>query len=103
MVRGRLPPGQWRTFLRRHASAVLAVDFTTVPLWNFVQLYIFVVIAPDTRQVLAAKVTQHPTLSWVKWVLGAVLARCRGRTLVLHDNDGIYGQFGRARVVDGKR
>ena len=104
MVRPRGPRRDtWRKFLRRHASGFVAVDFTVVTLWNWVPVYVFVVMALDTRQILGFGVFRKPTLDRVKAVLRGVLEKHPGRTRVLHDNDGIFGQFGASRLVEGKR
>jgi transposase InsO family protein len=102
MVRPRRP-GSWRQFLEAHASSFVGIDFATQTLWNFATVYIFVIVALDTRQVLRAAVTRHPTLDWVKGELESVLRVHPQRRLVLHDNDGIYGQYGRSLVVAGRR
>ena len=94
MVDGGAPNGTtWKRFLASHAKEILAVDFTTHPLWNFSARYVFVVLALDTRRVVHCAVTASPTLDWVKQQLREATAwGCTPRFL-LHDNDGIFGQY----------
>ncbi len=49
-------------------------------------------------------VTTKPTLSWVKQQIREATAWDRTPRLLIHDNDGIFAQFGRPVSVerDGK-
>ena len=64
------PPGRprgeqrWVTFLRNHASAIVACDFFVAVTATFRLLYVFVVIEHDSRRVLRVAVTAHPTAAW---------------------------------------
>jgi transposase InsO family protein len=62
----RPPKGHqsWKTFLRNHAAQIWATDFFTVSTDTFKQLYLLVVIALDTREILAWNVTDHPSTDW---------------------------------------
>ena len=93
----------WRKFVRRHAASLVGVDFAVVPVGWLTRAYVFVVLAVDTREVLLAAVTTRPTLAWVEGQLGRVLRENPARKLILHDNDGIYGQYRRVREVAGRR
>jgi len=66
MVEDRPPSTTWRGFIERHRTAIWAVDFTTVALWNFDVRHVFVVMALDSRRVVHAAVTASPTLAWVQ-------------------------------------
>jgi hypothetical protein len=50
----------WRTFVRNHAHAVLASDFSVVVTATFRVLYVFVVLEVGTRRLLHWNVTAHP-------------------------------------------
>jgi len=94
------PSSSWRRFLAAHAGEILAVDLTTHYLWSYSLCYVLVVLALDTRQVVHVAVTASPTLDWVKQQIRQALATSGPRRFLLHDNDGIYGQFGRRRAAD---
>ena len=53
------------------------------------------------RRVAHFNVTSNPTLEWVKMQIREIAAFDRKPRFLLHDNDGIFGQFGRLR--DGFR
>jgi hypothetical protein len=50
MVRNRRPPSQnWRTFLRNHASGIIALDLFTVPTIGLKLLFGLVILRLDRR------------------------------------------------------
>src|SRR5262245_37541949 len=64
-IRGRTSPSQtWKTFLTNHARQIAAVNFFTVPTITFRNLYCFVVMLHDRRQVIHFNVTRRPTAVW---------------------------------------
>ncbi len=94
MVDGGRPSGStWGRFLASHAKEILAIDFATQPLWDFSVHYVLVVLALDTRRVVHCAVTASPTLTWVKQQLREATAWGNAPRFLLHDNDGIYGQY----------
>jgi putative transposase len=105
MVDAATPPrtSTWKQFIESHADQILAIDFTTQVLWNFAARYVFVVMALGTREVIHVAVTSNPTLAWVKQQLREATAWGRTPRFLLHDNDGIFGQFGRRRTWDDGR
>jgi hypothetical protein len=63
-VKQAKPPSQtWKTFLRNHASQIVAIDFFTVPTATVRNLYCFIILSHDRRKVLHFNVTAHPTFS----------------------------------------
>ena len=67
MPRRRRPPSQtWRTFLQNHASALVALDFFTVPTIAGRVLFVLVVLAHERRRILHVNVTPHPTSAWTR-------------------------------------
>src|SRR6195256_3940604 len=52
------------TFVRNHASAVLACDFFVAVTATFRVFYVFVVLDVGTRRILHWNVTDHPTADW---------------------------------------
>jgi hypothetical protein len=66
MVRRRNPPSQtWKTFLRNHAEAIVAIDMCVVPTLTFDLLFAFLVLGHGRRQLLWFEVTRHPTAEWL--------------------------------------
>lgn len=62
---GRPEPTQgWTTFVRNHLPGTWACDFFTVTTLRFETLYVFFLIRLDTREVVHANVTNHPTGDW---------------------------------------
>ncbi len=63
--RPRRPPSQtWKTFIRNHLTATIAIDFLTVPTVTFDILYVFFVLSLERRRVLHVNVTAHPYAAW---------------------------------------
>ena len=102
MVDTATPPrtSTWKQFIESHADQILAIDFTTQILWDFSARYVFVVMALGTREVVHVAVTAAPTLAWVKQQVRHATPWGRTPRFLLHDNDGIFGQFGRRRTSD---
>ncbi len=105
MVR-RTPRGDqtWRTFIRNHAREVWACDFLTQYTAFFAIAYVFVVLEVGTRRIVHVNVTSHPTLLWMKQQIREATGSDISPRFLVHDNDGIFGQFGRPVAVqrDGK-
>jgi putative transposase len=55
---------RWSTFVRNHASAVLACDFFMVVTATFRVFYVFVVLEIGSRRIRHWNVTEHPTADW---------------------------------------
>ena len=88
----------WRTFLASHASELWTMNLTTHPLWNYSARYVLVLMELRSRGVVHVAVTPSPTLAWV-------IQRIREATpfgsvprFLVHNNDGIFGQFRRRRL-----
>ena len=64
------PPGhprgdqRWSTFLRNHATGILACDFFVAVTATFRMLYVFVVIEHSTRRLAHINVTANPNADW---------------------------------------
>ena len=95
MVKRRRPRGgqTWKTFVRNHASQMFAVDFLTQYTALFSTVYIFVVMEIASRRIVLINVTTSPGLQWVKQQLRQATAWARSPRFLIHDNDGVFGQF----------
>ena len=97
----RTPRGgqTWRTFVRNHAKELWACDFLTQYTAFFAVAYVFVVMEIGTRRIVHVNVTTNPTLPWVKQQIREATGEDNAPRFLVHDNDGIFGQFGRRLAV----
>jgi putative transposase len=64
------PPGnprgdqRWSTFLRNHASAILACDFCVVVTATFKLVYVLIVMEHQSRRIVHCNVAALPTPAW---------------------------------------
>ena len=108
--RGGSPRGgqTWRTFVHNHASELWACDFLTqhTALFNVAYIFIVIVIEIESRGIVHWGVTSSPTLSWVKQQIRNATPWGATPRFLVHDNDGIFGQYSHRPTVikaDGKR
>ena len=90
----------WRTFVRNHAKEVWACDFLTQYTALFAVVYVFVVMEIHSRRILHVNVTVNPTILWVKQQIREATAWSQTPRCLVHDNDGIFGQYGRRVTVE---
>jgi putative transposase len=83
------PSNRWRTFLRNHASVLLASDFCVVVTARFRVVYVFVVMEIGSRRLVHVNITSHPTAAWTLQQFREVLAMPHAYRFVLHDRDSI--------------
>jgi putative transposase len=94
LPRGKPTGGQtWRTFVRNHASQIYAVDFLTQHTALFAVAHIFVMMQIATRRIVLINVTTSPSLAWVQQQIRQVTPWGKVPRFLIHDNDGIFGQF----------
>ena len=92
------PPGQprgdqrWSTFLKNHATAILACDFFVAVTATFRMLYVFVVIEHGTRRLAHINVTTNPTADWTLQQLREVVGNGGGHRYLIHDRDRIFAK-----------
>ena len=92
------PPGQprgdqrWSTFLKNHATAILACDFFVAVTATFRMLYVFVVIEHGTRRLAHINVTTNPTADWTLQQLREVAGNGGGYRYLIHDRDRIFAK-----------
>jgi hypothetical protein len=84
-----MPKGQpsgskstWKTFLANHAKQIAAIDFFTIPTLTFRNLYCFIILLHDRRQVTHFNVTAHPTAEWTARQLIEAFPEDRGAALL---------------------
>ena len=86
------PSPSWREFLIGHAQEIWACDFFSVRTIFFQTLYVFFVMHHETREILQARVTRHPT---AEWAAQQVVAACGWERdpprYLIRDRDGRFG------------
>jgi len=104
MVKRRKPRGgqTWKTFVKNHASQIYAIDFLTQYTAFFTVAYVLVVMEIATRRIVLINVTTSPGLAWVQQQIRQATAWAQNPRFLIHDNDGIFGQF-RDRKRRGKK
>ena len=95
-VRKSLPSKQnWSTFLRNHASRILACDFLQTYDALFRTIFVNVVDASSielgSRRVVHFGVTRHPTDRWIAQQLREATPFGEGPRFLIRDNDRKYG------------
>jgi len=101
MIRHRKPPSQtWRTFLDNHIPDIAACDFFTVPTVMFHVLYVFIVMRHDRRQIVHFNITTNPYAEWTAQQIVESFPFDETPRFLIRDNDGIYGDYFKARVKD---
>jgi len=103
--RHRLPRGDqtWRTFIRNHAQELWACDFLTQYTALFTIAYVFVIMEIDSRRIVHVNVTTNPSIAWVKQEIREATAWDETPRFLIHDNDGIFGQYGGRPTGDRDR
>jgi transposase InsO family protein len=81
---------RWLTFIRNHLSESWAIDFFTVPTWNFRFLYVFVVLEHGRRIVRHFNITANPTMLWVIQQLREATPWGEKPRFLFRDNDDIF-------------
>jgi transposase InsO family protein len=87
----------WRTFLAGHAGELWTMDLTTQPLWDYSVRYVLVLMEMRSRRIVHVAVTASPTLAWLKQRIREATPFASVPRFLVHDNDGIFGQFGRRK------
>jgi transposase InsO family protein len=99
MTRSSKPPSQsWKTFLRNHAQAIVAIDLCVVPTLSFDHLFAFLVLGHSRRQLLWFEVTRHPTAEWLARQITEAFPWTSAPAYLVRDNDHAYGHVFTARL-----
>ena len=89
--KGTSPGGQrWSTFLENHAHEIWACDFLQTYDIRFRQIFAFVIVKHDTREVVYHAETYHPTQEWTAQQLRNATFDDAPRFLI-RDGDGKFG------------
>src|SRR5437867_7738708 len=83
---------RWSTFLRNHATAIIACDFFVAVTATFRMLYVFVVIEHSTRRLAHVDVTANPSAHWALQQLREVVGDGEGHRYLIHDRDRIFSK-----------
>jgi transposase InsO family protein len=83
---------RWSTFLRNHATAILACDFFVAVTATFQMLYVFVVIEHGTRRLAHINVTANPNAEWTLQQLRELVGNGGGYRYLIHDRDRIFAK-----------
>ena len=81
--------------MKNHKDEIWSCDFLVQHTALFSVVYIFIIMEISTRKIIGFNVTCNPTLVWVKQQIREATAFGVQPRILIHDNDGIYGQFGK--------
>ncbi len=88
----RVSGQRWTTFVRNHASALIACDFATVVTAHFRVLYVLVLMEVGTRRILHYNVTAHPTALWTAQQFREAIPSDHNYRFLIHDRDSIFSE-----------
>ena len=92
--KGTSPGSQeWSTFLKEHAHEIWACDFVQTYDALFRQIFAFVIVKHDTREVVHQAVTYHPTQEWTAQQLRNATFDDAPRFLIRDDDDKFGARF----------
>jgi transposase InsO family protein len=81
---------RWSTFVRNHASAIVACDFFVCVTATFRIVYVFVAMEIGSRRILHTNTTAHPTADWTIQQFREFLAFDHPYRFLIHDRDSIF-------------
>jgi transposase InsO family protein len=84
---------RWSTFLKNHATAILACDFFIAVTATFRMLYVLVVIEHGSRRPLHVNVTAHPSADWTLQQLREAIGDEDEHKYLIHDRDRIFAKW----------
>ena len=88
----------WGTFVRRHPTGTIAIDFLTVPTVKFNVLYVFFVLSLDRRRLVHINGTAHPYAEWAAQQIVEAVGFDTSIARLIRDRDRIYGGRFDARI-----
>ena len=81
---------RWMTFVRNHAKAIVAADFSIVVTATFRLIYVLVIMKVGSRRILHFNVTDHPTAEWTLQQFRECVTGDKPYKYVIHDRDSIF-------------
>ena len=88
----KTPSQTWRTFLKNHASDIVACDFLTAYTVTFRIYYVFVMLRHSDRKIVHFNVTQNPTMEWTFQQVREAFPFGKTPRYLLHDNGSVFSQ-----------
>jgi hypothetical protein len=88
----------WKTFIRNHAEGIASIDLFVVPTIAFQQLFAFLVLGHERRQLLWFAVTRNPTAEWLARQITEAFPWETAPKYLVRDNDRAYGAAFRTRL-----
>ncbi len=82
---------KWSTFLKTHGADIWTCDFVPVVDLLFRQIYVFFIVALQSRRVVHFGVTRSPHEIWAAQQFKEATAGGRGPRWIIRDNDCKYG------------
>src|SRR5262245_13735253 len=93
-IKNSKPPSQtWKTFLTNHANQIAAIDFFTIPTLSFRNLYSFIVLLHDRREIIHFNVTTNLTAEWTAQQIINAFPENEDPRYLLRDRDSIYAAY----------
>jgi transposase InsO family protein len=92
------PVQTWKTFVRNHMEGIAAIDLFVVPTIAFQQLFAFLVLRYERRQLLWFAVTRNPTAEWLARQITEAFPWDTAPKYLIRDNDRAFGVAFKARV-----
>jgi hypothetical protein len=89
----------WKTFLSNHARDIIGIVFFTVSTATFRNLYCFIILSHERRQVIHFNVTEHPTAAWTAQQLIEAFPEDTAPRFLIRDRDSIYGHDFQLSIV----
>jgi transposase InsO family protein len=83
---------RWSTFVRNHATGIVACDFCVAVTATFRLFYVFVVIEHASRRLIHINVTAHPTAAWTLQQFREAIPADHTYRLLMHDRDTIFSK-----------
>src|SRR5262249_24116605 len=87
------------TFLANHATALVSMDFFTVPTVMGRVLFVLVLLAHQRRRIVHLAITDHPTAAWTAQQVVEAFPDDTAPRWLLRDRDAIYSDAFRPCVA----
>src|SRR5262249_29231065 len=81
---------RWSTFVRNHATAIVACDFFVSITATFRIVYVFVAMEVGSRKIVHWNTTEHPTAEWTIQQFREFFAFDHPYRFLIHDRDSIF-------------